>query len=100
MEQYLEFDWNPAKAASNFRKHTISFELAATVFNDPLMLTIADRGHSEFEERWLSMGYGQDGRLLVVSHTCSEIGDSRISVRIISARRASRNERDQYESHE
>ena len=52
----FEFEWEPAKAASNLRRHGISFELAATVFQDPLMRSIPDEDHSEFEERWITIG--------------------------------------------
>ncbi len=94
------FDWDPAKAASNLRKHTVSFELAATVFRDPLSQSIPDEDHSEFEERWITMGCAQDGRLVVVCHTDAESGDRETLVRLISARVATPNERRQYESGE
>ena len=91
------FDWNPAKAASNLRRHKVSFELAATVFRDPLMESIIDRDHSQFEERWITMGQAQDGRVLVVSHTYVQTDGDETSVRLISARPATRNERRQFE---
>ena len=91
------FDWNPAKAASNLRKHQVSFESAATVFQDPLMKPIFARDHSEFEDRWITTGWAQDGRLLVVSHTDVQTDGDETSVRIISARPATRNERRQFE---
>lgn len=94
----VEFEWNPAKAASNLRKHKVSFDLAATVFQDPFMRSFTDKGHGGFEERWITMGYAQNGRLLVVSHTYSERDSENIFVRIISARRATRKERYQYET--
>ena len=94
----VEFEWSPAKAASNLRKHKVSFNLAATVFHDPYMRSVPDEGHSGLEERWISMGCDQGGRLLVVSHTYSEIGNGNILVRIISARHATRNERRQFET--
>ena len=94
----FEFDWDLAKAASNVRKHNVSFELARTVFRDPLMLSVPDEDHGEFEERWITMGRAQDGRLLVVSHTDFRTSGDETSVRIISARPVTRNERRQYES--
>lgn len=94
------FDWDPAKAASNLRKHKVSFESAATVFQDPLMKSISDVDHSEFEERWITMGWAQDRRMLVVSHTFVQTDDGETSVRIISARIANRNERRQFETGE
>ena len=93
------FEWDRAKAAINLRKHKVSFELAATVFLDRFATSIPDADHSAFEERWITMGYARDGRLLVVSHTWTESGGE-AGVRIISARPATRNEWHQYESGE
>jgi uncharacterized protein len=86
------FEWDHAKAASNLRKHRISVEEAASVFFDPLAYTFDDPDHSEGERRLLTFGFSQAGRLLVVAH--AERGRS---IRIISARRATRNERGIYE---
>ncbi len=89
----LQIEWDAAKAASNLRKHRVSFEEAATAFDDPLSLTIPDREHSASEERLVLLGAATSGRLLVVVHT--ERGDS---IRIISARKATTRERKQYEA--
>ena len=94
----VEFEWDPAKAASNLRKHKVSLKLAATVFMDRLAKSLLDEDQGAFEERWITMGVSQDGRLLVVSHTFAEDDDGETLVRIISARRAAPNERRQYES--
>ncbi len=95
----FEFEWDPAKAASNLRKHQISFATAGTVFiKDSFMLSNPDWEHSEFEERWITMGYDRYGCLLVVSHTWNVATGGKNLVRIISARRATRNEQRQYES--
>ena len=96
----FEFEWDPAKAASNLRKHKVGFVLAATIFRDPLMQSILDEDHSEFEQRWITMGHARDGRLLVVSHTDARTEGDKISVRLISARPATRNEQRQFESGE
>lgn len=88
----LTFEWDKKKAASNFRKHGISFEEAATVFGDRLSLTIRDPDHSRGEERFLVTGLSALGRLLVVAHT--ERSDT---IRIISARLATRGEKVSYE---
>ncbi len=96
----FEFEWDPAKAASNLRKHGIGFGLAATVFRDRLVRSIPDEDHDESEERWITTGCVVDGRLLVVCHTFTEIGGDKTLVRIISARRATRSERYQYEAGE
>ena len=95
-----KFDWDPAKAASNVRKHKVSFELARTVFRDPLMLSIPDEDHGEFERRSITMGCTLDGRLLAVCHTDPRTDGHKTSVRLISARLATRSERRQYESGE
>ena len=94
----FEFEWDPAKAAKNLRKHKVSFDDAATVFLDPFSRSVPDEGHNQYEERWITMGTARDGRLLVVSHTHSGIADHGISARLISARMATPGERRQYES--
>lgn len=96
----FDFEWDPAKAASNRRKHKVSFELAATVFRDQFARSIRDEEHGAFEERWITIGVAQDGRTLVVSHTYVEDDGDVISVRIISARQATSKERRHYESDE
>ena len=89
----LQFEWDDAKARSNRSKHGVSFEEAGTAFADPLSTTIHDPDHSASREhRYLILGQSVFGRLLVVSHT--ERGDT---IRIISARRANRRERRNYE---
>ncbi len=97
MAQQLEFSWDPAKAASNVRKHGVSFAQAATVFADALALTVFDADHSEFEERWFTVGLTSNDKLLAVAHTYSASSVSSAKVRIISAREATRAERRQYE---
>ncbi len=92
------FEWDSAKAAGNQRKHGISFDLAATVFNDPFMLSIPDEEHSKTEERWLTLGQAENNKLLVVIHTYQEISTHSANVRIISARPATKHEQRQYEA--
>jgi uncharacterized protein len=84
--------WDPIKAAANKSKHGITFEEAATVFSDPLLLLIADLAHSAIEERWIALGKSLEQLLLVVVHTEDEL-----TIRIISARRAAPRESRQYE---
>jgi len=93
----LEFTWDPAKAASNLVKHKVAFPQAATVFADPLALTVFDADHSDFEERWFTLGLAGNGKLLAVSHTYTATGPVTARVRIISAREAARSERRQYD---
>ena len=92
----LCFDWDPAKAAANRRKHGIAFDLAATVLQDPGALSIPDEDHSEHEERWVTMGRARDGQVLVVIHTERDSGPDETTLRIISARRSTPYERRQY----
>ena len=88
----LSFEWHETKAKSNLAKHGVSFEEAATVFGDPLSVTIPDPAHSQAENRFVILGISHNQKLLVVVHT--DRGDN---IRIISARRASRRERINYE---
>lgn len=92
------FEWDATKAASNQRKHGISFDLAATVFRDPLMVSIPDEEHSETEERWITMGQAENSKLLLVIHTYLEISANAANVRMISARPATKHEQRQYEA--
>ena len=89
----MEFEWNPEKEQSNVQKHGVDFTEAATVFGDPLELTIADPDHSVGEFRYLSMGRSSLYRLLVVFYTEREQ-----RIRIVGARVASPKERRHYES--
>lgn len=92
------FTWDQIKATSNRRKHGVSFELATTVFGDPLARTIWDEEHSETEERWVTLGQAKNRILVVVIHTYHQIGINSAEVRIISARRATKRERLQYDT--
>jgi uncharacterized protein len=86
------FDWDDAKARSNWAKHRVSFEEATTVFVDPLAMTLDDPDHSVGENRYITFGLSDFGRLLVVCHT-----DDEGVIRIISARTATPRERRSYE---
>ncbi len=88
----MQFEWDPEKAATNLGKHGVSFDEAATVFEDDLSLNGHDPDHSVGEVRFIIFGISSAGRLLVVSHT--ERGNR---IRIISARPATRPERRLYE---
>ena len=91
----MVFEWDERKAHANLKKHKVSFEEASTVFGDPLSLTIDDPVHSEEESRFVTVGKSITGRVLIVVH--SDRGEY---IRIISARKATRLERKQYESEE
>jgi len=62
----IRFEWNYGKAARNAAKHGVTFDEASTVFGDALSMTIADRCHSDEEDRWVTIGTSDRGRLLVV----------------------------------
>ncbi len=88
----LTITFDPAKASTNLRKHGVSFEEAATVFRDPLAITVPDHEHSDEESREITCGYSVREHLLLVVHT--EIVED--CLRIISARKATRQEQDDY----
>ena len=88
----MQFEWDPKKAESNRKKHGIAFEVAATIFGDPLAITFNDPDHSDDEFRRLTFGLSESGHLLVVAHT-----DRASKIRIISARVAGKAERRIYE---
>ena len=89
----LIFEWDPKKAETNLKKHGVSFEEGSPAFKDPLSLTIDDPLHSSDEERLILIGMSYNNQMLVIVH--SEIGDN---IRIISARKATKNERSYYET--
>ena len=86
----MRFEWDPRKAAANLAKHGVSFEEAATVFGDPLAITIPDPLHSVGESRFVTIGRSSKALLIVLVHTDRDV------VRIISARRATPRERRTY----
>ena len=86
------FGWDPRKSATNLRKHGVSFAEAGTVFGDELSITVPDPNHSDQEERFLTIGWSNLHRLLMVAHA-----DRGESLRIISARELTKTERKAYE---
>lgn len=96
----LDITWDPAKARTNLDKHGVSFADAASVLLDPLALTIFDAAHSLEEERWFTLGTSTGGALLALAHTFQTTGPRRATVRLISARHATRQERRHYEIRE
>ena len=91
----LRFEWSAAKAAANVRKHGISFEEAETAFEDDRALVIDDPDHSAEEARFILLGLSAALRVLVVVHCYREPDDV---IRLISARKATRSERAQYDA--
>ena len=88
----MEFEWDEDKARKNLSNHGVSFHEATTIFNDPLYVDFYDPDHSDDEERFIIIGQSQRRRLLVVSYL--ERGHK---TRLVSAREATRRERDAYE---
>jgi uncharacterized DUF497 family protein len=88
----MNFEWDDSKAASNLRKHSVSFDEATTVYGDPLAITFPDPLHSEEENRYLTFGNSSSDRFIVVAHT-----DRDDRIRIISVREMTRKERYDYE---
>lgn len=93
-----EFEWEDAKAESNLAKHGVDFMDAMSVLLDPLAMTRFDDEHSDDEERWVSVGRAGSDQLLLMVHTFSATGPNTALVRLISARPATRREREQYEA--
>jgi hypothetical protein len=89
----MKFEWDPAKAASNFKKHGVRFDEAVTVFKDPLAFIFDDNEHSEHENREIIIGMSALRRMLLVCF----IERHRETIRIISARPATRQEVKDYE---
>ena len=88
----MDFGWDDAKAEANGREHGVTFSEAMTRFGDPVSATGYDPKHADDEDRFLTMGTSLAGRLLVASHA-----DRGNSIRVISARVATRRERKDYE---
>ena len=88
----IDFEWDPRKAVSNLRKHGVSFTEAGTVFGDELSITVSDPDHSEDEDRFITIGWLNRRRLLIVTHTVRAD-----KIRIISARELTKAERKDYE---
>ena len=91
----MKFEWDPHKADSNRLKHGVSFQEAASVLGDPLSITYHDPDHSATEHRFITVGMSQSGQVLMISYT-----DRGGNIRIISARRTTRQERKHYEEGE
>lgn len=87
METDRQLEWDTSKAAKNLRKHGVTFDEAATVFDDPMFITVMDDEHSTDEERYITIGVSSQRRLLIAAHT-----DRNGRIRIISAREATKKE--------
>ena len=90
----INFIWDPLKAESNLKKHKVSFTEAKSVFYDDFAIQFFDDDSSESEDRFLMLGMSNESRVLIVSHCERDQGST---IRIISARKATKNERKFYE---
>ncbi len=90
------FEWDPNKAKSNLSKHKISFEIATSVFKDKNAISVFDENHSEDEERWATIGLDVKTRTLVVIHTYISLDNNNYNIRVISARKATKQEEEIY----
>jgi uncharacterized protein len=94
----FEFSWDTAKARGNLGKHGVSFDTAMGVFRDPLALSQIDTGSDAGEERWITIGVSGAAGIVLVVHTHIELQDDRVAIRIISARRPTKREINQYQA--
>jgi len=92
-----QFEWDATKARQNARRHRVTFERATAVFLDGNAISLFDEEHSQDEERWITLGLDRIGALLVVCHTFGDETETSARIRIISARKATKNEARQYE---
>jgi uncharacterized DUF497 family protein len=90
------FEWNPRKARDNQDKHGVAFDEAATVFRDSKAISIFDLDHSESEDRWITIGISEKGRVLIVSHSFKEESENAVTIRIISSRKTTEQETKTY----
>jgi uncharacterized protein len=88
----VDFEWDPGKARQNRRKHRVSFQEAATVFGDPLAVTYPEPDHSLSEQRFITVGMSNAGRVLIVAHV-----DRHENIRVISARKTTQRGRKHHE---
>ena len=95
---HYNFEWDPRKAQTNNRKHGIAFEEATKVFDDPMAITIFDdEKSSDNEDRWVTLGQVDGQHFLLVVHTYRNAGEDSVTIRLISARSATKHEIRQYE---
>ncbi len=92
----MKTEWNELKNRDNVKKHGVSFKEAAEVLDDPLHISILDKRFDYFEERWITIGATKKGTILVVGHLYSVLQADE-TIRIITARKAIKKEREQYE---
>ncbi|MCX5802893.1 MAG: BrnT family toxin [Proteobacteria bacterium] len=94
----MEFEWAENKNRANVKKHKLSFEESKEIFDDPFHISIIDERFSNFEERWVTIGTTYKGKLIVAGHLYCLKENGEEVIRIISARKATKKEKEQYET--
>ncbi len=92
----MMIEWEGNKNKTNIKKHGVSFKEAREAFNDPLHISVLDKRFDYFDERWITIGSTKKGAVLVVGHLYSVTHEDEV-IRIITARKATKKEREQYE---
>lgn len=93
----MQFEWDEKKNKSSIKSHGVSFEEAAEVFDDPFCISMLDKRFNYYEERWISLGSTIKGKIIVTGYAYYLAENSEERIRIITARKATRKEREQYE---
>ena len=93
----LIFEWDAQKSRANVKKHKVNFDESKTIFGDPHLVTYFDDFHSDDEERYISIGYSVQNRILLAVHTEHEETENTLIIRIISSRKVTPMERKYYE---
>ena len=88
---------DPAKAGANVRKHGVTFETASGVFKDPMALSLIDKDHTDEDDRWITLGLANGQHYLVVVHTYRDEQNNTMTIRLISARHATKHEIKNYQ---
>lgn len=94
----MHFEWDENKNRQNKNKHDVSFEEAEEVFDDPFHIAVMDKRFDYFEERWITIGSTKSKKILVIGHLYYLKEDGEEIIRIVTARRATKKEREQYEN--
>ncbi|MFZ3138793.1 MAG: BrnT family toxin [Thermodesulfovibrionales bacterium] len=94
----MEFRWDTNKSKENLKKHGVSFEEAAEVFDDPLHVSILDKRFDYFDERWITIGSLKKGSIIVAGHLYYLTENGNEIIKIITARKATKKERQEYET--
>ncbi len=94
----MKYEWDESKSKANRKKHGISFEEAAEIFDDPFHISILDKRFDYFDERWITIGLTKNGKVTIVGHLYYLTEEGEEITRVITARKATKKERDQYEN--